>query len=553
MKKEDEDSNTTRPSSSASSTQRKKRRYRKKSSTLRTGPLHYGVDSSDEEYLQPTVFRSRPRSKSDEESYRFQLLRKATADLPEDSESRPSSEESKPPSAGQTKFQNVGTFDVESDVLMRENEESGSMIWAPLDPYCLVFDPETYKEFKHISMTVHLHEYFDVRDKGEFLPRPINHDNESGLPSNIEGVWFRAVQPEEHNKHGNVSFVVPFKKILRHLFRVQSYQLYMLEIYQSPTRCVSRFAIAQVDDPELPSYLMPYNPRVFGGPWFVEDGSVGDRFPTVIRGFKSKKMFPVKHEIEFFFKFSSSCYRLLYSIMDVVPTEHKQSNNGKPNMCVRYRSGPPEAWVDCPNPLSITEVRDLLDDDSRMQTFSMYLSWKIKQRAESYIQEMNSTAELLKSVFDKTLPTLLVSLITKTKESSQLVIDNKTEEKLNEEIVQVEENIEKRLKRDKKIIGALNEHLGDIAVVDENVAKVIARITSDALDLRGMYQKMFSETLDKELEDVINETADDLSGIVSNCLTTLAMEMKVSMGNEMESGTVREVKKSLRHIWKDSY
>ncbi|XP_066971196.1 uncharacterized protein [Macrobrachium rosenbergii] len=251
------------------------------------------------------------------------------------------------------------SYDVRLDNLILQNQEEKSCMWVPQNAYSIDFTQDDYEENYFISHIVHIDEYREMRKAKSLLPKPIEAEMDSTSLRGMNGAWFRTRPPHGHSKYGCASLDITLHRLVVYYLLTGRFRMYLAEVFQSPTRCVSRLVMVKKTDQDIPGIWAGfelYNP---GGPWFVvkdmAEGSISHKFPRFIRAFCSRERHPVEHEVEVFFKFDEGFFKKVFTRMDMLPVSHVLANGGEEGMCQKYRSGDRATWVLCPSPLSVTE------------------------------------------------------------------------------------------------------------------------------------------------------------------------------------------------------
>ncbi|XP_068211516.1 uncharacterized protein [Palaemon carinicauda] len=250
-------------------------------------------------------------------------------------------------------------YDVRLDRLIIRNEEEKSYMWVPQNAYSLDLKQDNFEENYFISHIVHLDEYREMRKAKSLLPKPIEAEMDTTSLKGMMGAWFRMRPPHGHSKYGCASLDLTLHRLVVYYLLTGRFKMYLAEVYQSPTRCISRLVMAKKTDEDIPCIwegFELYNP---GAPWFVvkdlSEGSISHKFPRFIRDFRSRELHPVEHEVEVFFKFDQAFFQKVFTRMDMLPVSHGLANCGEAGVCQKYRSGDPKTWTLCPSPLSVTE------------------------------------------------------------------------------------------------------------------------------------------------------------------------------------------------------
>ncbi|KAK7083483.1 hypothetical protein SK128_023254 [Halocaridina rubra] len=459
-------------------------------------------------------------------------------------------EDSWAPSTESAVTSDIGHFEVNNDIMIKTNFKEKSRVWTPVDPYCLAFGPDDYEPLEDISVTLHMDDYLAMKNEEQLLPSTceIGYETDStDAPLECSGIWFQMHQKSGHNQLGNVSLVAPFKSLYNNIVKLQRLKCYFQDIYQSATSCVSRFVFADENQLDLSDTLTSYTPNVLGGAWYEDEETRKSKYAAFIRRYKSKEMYPVKNKVEFFFKYDVGCFRLLYLLLDLLPAEHGNANNGEPDMCTKYRSGFRENWVLCPSPFSLDEAANLVEEDWRLQTFAIYIAWKIKLRGIRKLRKRRCPEEVVDTAVKKCVPYILVTMMEKSKEVCASIYDRELKALAEREYRLLDAQSRLGIVPQEEVY-LTEEHLVVLDIVNDNVDRVIHRIINNGININEFYSRVVTGELHMHLRRLLESMAGELFKVIADCLTNLALQMKLILNKEVEKDTMNKMKKTLKRM-----
>ncbi|XP_068207145.1 uncharacterized protein [Palaemon carinicauda] len=409
---------------------------------------------------------------------------------------------------------------VESDILMGREDEKGSIMWAPKDSHNMVVGHNDYQVINRISRTVHLNEYFEIRSHGEFLPKQLEEECETGICEDLRGVWLRTGRTSGHNKRGNVKFTIQLNTFLQYLNEKAIFKFYLYEIYQSPSYSASRFIIAEDRDHQIPGDLVPYNFTIAGGPWYAEKNNkeiLVHKFAKVVRGYKSSDRYTVKHEVEFFLKTREDIYSELFLYVHPFPENHSEANNGE-GMCQKFQSAICSSR--CPYALPKDLTTSEIEEDWTLETFAMYVSWLIQKQMDEKLLCLGCDEEVVHTFGDDMIPLLLKVVMQKSRQMFPFFVSGDRDEKPS-------------LDWDKRET-VMEEHKDMLEVVNKYVDKNIDELKNFILSEQTYAQMAASGKLEVHLGQMVESMAGELYGIVNDCFESLVVEMKIVLQKETE-------------------
>ncbi|XP_064093482.1 uncharacterized protein LOC135206148 isoform X2 [Macrobrachium nipponense] len=227
-----------------------------------------------------------------------------------------------------------------------------SISWMPEDgPHSLHLSLADYRVFHKIAKTVHLDEFEVIKQSQSFPQQKLSvaksmcHLVQKG--DDLEFIMYGVVDPKEAtNIYGNVSFVLDMTKFLSHF--QHSCNIYYVETVDFKRSSVTHILVTT----KRYDYLTEYDPRIFGGPWFI-DPAGRHYWLSNARRF-DRKTNAYGHKVEFLLELGEVGALWLYNESVPIVVDHQKAHVNKRHICLRNRKVP------CPSPYDKKQTQEKL-------------------------------------------------------------------------------------------------------------------------------------------------------------------------------------------------
>ncbi|KAK4308705.1 hypothetical protein Pmani_019619 [Petrolisthes manimaculis] len=236
-----------------------------------------------------------------------------------------------------------------------DDPRSRKVLWRPGEGTSVVPGPNMYRNFTHISRTVHLFEALDVCVRGRMVSNPVNAlcsikksvlHRQNGHPCrNIQVLWFGAKIDDDdvdtHDWYGNVEFSIPVSTLLE---RWKNY--YLVEMLTAPTHSATRILVTNTCyDGVLPRY----DPWKRGGSWQVIRRGTS-RVLTDCRRYNSQGNNRHGHTLEFMIEATQVGLGKILDASTLSFRNHEDAvDTNRPHVCHRFMQSRGEF---CPVPFT---------------------------------------------------------------------------------------------------------------------------------------------------------------------------------------------------------